>query len=81
MRTGAGRNRSVLPNVDKGTDELRGWASRWVLQAGSMGLVGRLDRFTGGRRCVLWALQPFSFAHFDMNQGRLATKGRELRIY
>lgn len=29
----------------------------------------------------LGALQPFSFAHFDMDQGRLATKGRELRIY
>lgn len=44
------------------------------------GLAGR-HRFTGGRRCILRALQPFSFAHFDMNQGRLATKGRELRIY
>lgn len=45
-----------------------------------MGLAGR-HRFTGGRRCILWALQPFSFAHFDMDQGRLVTKGRELRIY
>ena len=29
----------------------------------------------------LGALQAFSFAQFDMNQGRLARKGRELRIY